>query len=364
MYIENIKLKNFRNYNNQSINLKNGMNILVGPNGIGKTNLLESIYLLSTTRSHRNDVEKDMISFNQEFAAVEGIVNTNNSKDKLNIILHKTGKTLSVNNVAVKRNSEFIGKVNAVLFSPADMDFFDAPPKDRRRLIDMEMGKLSTVYMSNLSNYLKALKQRNAFLKQSSDKTMLSVYTDMIISPQIEIISQRNNFLKYINSYLTYFYNELSGSKNELVMTYKSFIKEKEDKQEMKNEMIETYNSLLDRDIFMKQTNTGIHREDYEFYLNKMDVGKFCSQGQKRMVILALKLSIVQIIYQIKREYPILLLDDVFSELDSQHRTCLLKLLPSTVQTIITTTDIHEVYTINRSDANILNFGKKVDVNG
>ena len=299
-----------------------------------------------------------MISFNEEFASVEGIVVNKNGRDKLDIILHKKGKTLSVNNILVKKNSQFIGKINAVLFSPSEMNLFDDSPRERRRLIDMEIGKLSTSYMNNLSNYLKCLKERNAYLKQGNDKTVLETYTEMIYKPQINIIRERSAFINSLNLYLTYFYNEISGSDNELKMVYQSFIEETKDEKIMLDQIDKTYEKMMERDILLKQTNIGIHREDYQFYLNKLDVSKYCSQGQKRMVILALKLSLVQIIYQIKREYPILLLDDVFSELDSNHRSCLLRLLPNSIQTIITTTDLREVNSIRPQDVNIINIKK------
>ncbi len=358
MYIESVRLKKFRNYSDQTFQLKNGMNLILGENGIGKTNLLESIYLLSTTRSHRNDDEKDMISFGEEFASVEAVSISKNGRNRLNIILHKKGKTLSLNGNMIKRNSEFIGKVNAVIFSPSEMNLFDDSPRERRRLIDMEIGKLSTGYMYNLSNYLKNLKQRNAYLKQGNDKVMLETYTEMIYDPQIKIIKERDSFINALNAYLSYFYSEISGNQNELKMIYKSFIREKSDENKMKEEIKDTYDRLLERDIALKQTNIGIHREDYEFYLNDLNVAKYCSQGQKRMVILALKLSLVQIIYQIKREYPILLLDDVFSELDSNHRVCLLRLLPNSIQTIITTTDLREVSSVKKENINIINITK------
>ncbi len=356
MYIEKVRLKNFRNYQNQTIQFKNGMNILLGPNGVGKTNLLESIYLLSTTRSHRNDNEKEMIAFNQDFAAVEGIVQSSTGRDKLDIVIHKNGKSLLVNNVSCKRNSEFIGKLNAVIFSPNDMNLFDASPKERRRLIDMEMGKLSSRYTYNLSAYLKSLKQRNAYLKQGSDNVLLETYTEMLYEPQMHIIKERNLFINSLNAYLSYFYKEISGSDVKLQIVYRSFVKEKNDNEKILEEIKQTYANMLEKDIYLKQTNTGIHREDYEFYLNNMNVAKYCSQGQKRMVLLALKLSIVQIIYQIKREYPIILLDDVFSELDQSHRIGLLRLLPKTVQSIITTTDLREVNSISKTNVNIINF--------
>lgn len=360
MYINNIKLRNFRNYSYLNIELKNGMNILLGNNGEGKTNLLEAIYLLSTTRSHRNDDNKEMIAFNQQFAAVEGIIESNNSSDKLGIVIQKNGKTLLLNNHPVKKNSEFIGKANAVLFSPTDMNLFNDSPKIRRRMIDMELGKLSSNYMYNLSNYLKCLKERNAFLKNSNNDLLLETYTEMLIDPQIKIIKERAKFVKFLNAYLTYFYNQISGDNEKVQIVYRSFINERDDEEVMKQQLQETYKNSKEKDILTKQTNIGIHREDYEFYINGLNVEKYSSQGQKRMVILALKLAIVQIIYQIKREYPILLLDDVFSELDSKHRVALLRLLPNSVQTIITTTDIREVSLIKAQDVNILHVAKGV----
>ncbi|MBR0137207.1 MAG: DNA replication/repair protein RecF [Erysipelotrichaceae bacterium] len=358
MYVKNIKLRNFRNYSYLNLDLVSGMNILLGNNGEGKTNLLEAIYLLSTTRSHRNDDNKEMIAFNQQFAAVEGTVVSSQSEDKLGIVVQKTGKTLLLNNHPVKKNSEFIGKANAVLFSPSDMNLFTDSPKIRRRLIDVELGKLSNAYMYNLSNYLKCLKERNAFLKTSSNNLLLETYTELLIDPQIRIIKERAKFIKFLNAYITYFYNQLSGGQEKVQIVYRSFINEREDEEVMRNQLKEAYDNSKDKDIFTRQTNLGIHREDYDFYLNGLNVAKYSSQGQKRMVLLALKLSIVQIIYQLKREYPVLLLDDVFSELDANHRVCLLKLLPNSVQTIITTTDIREINLIRSQNVNVLHVEK------
>ncbi|MBQ1826834.1 MAG: DNA replication and repair protein RecF [Erysipelotrichaceae bacterium] len=289
MYVKNIKLRNFRNYSYLNLNLVSGMNILLGNNGEGKTNLLEAIYLLSTTRSHRNDDNREMIAFNQQFAAVEGTVVSSQSEDKLGIVVQKAGKTLLLNNHPVKKNSEFIGKANAVLFSPSDMNLFTDSPKIRRRLIDVELGKLSNVYMYNLSNYLKCLKERNAFLKTSSNNLLLENYTEMLIEPQIRIIKERAKFVKFLNAYITYFYNQLSGGQEKVQIVYRSFINEREDEEVMKTQLKEAYDNSKDKDIFTRQTNLGIHREDYDFYLNGLNVAKYSSQGQKRMVLLALK---------------------------------------------------------------------------
>ena len=362
MFVESVKLKNYRNYRNETVDFTEGMNVIVGDNGEGKTNLLESIYLLSTTRSHRNDDDKELIQFEEEFASVEGIVRYKEDRSKLTAILHKTGKTIMINNQPVRKNSEFIGRLNAVLFEPGDMDFFDDAPKIRRRMVDMELGKLSLSYMHALSDYLKRLKERNAYLKGNVDEMMLETYTELLYEPQIRIIRERNEFIKKINSYISYFYNEITGENHTITMKYRSIVEEKNDEQKMNEELSRLYENIRERDIYLKVTNIGIHREDYLFYLDDNDVSKYCSQGQKRMILLALKLAIVQIIFQVKREFPVLLLDDVFSELDARKRKNLYRLLPQTVQTIITTTDSDEIEV--NENVKLIQIRKGMVVNG
>lgn len=358
MYLDKIKLRNYRNYANELFSLSPGMNIIIGDNGEGKTNLLEAVYLLSTTRSHRNENDRELILFNEDFATVEGLVNYGQKKDRLSVVLHKKGKTLLVNNVPVRKNSEFIGKLNAVLFEPGDMNLFDDSPRVRRRLIDIEMGKLSTLYMYNLSMYLKYLKERNALLKTDVDKIMLEIHTEQLIEPQIRIIKERARFINNLNSYISYFFNQISGGSHKINIVYRSIIKEKDNEDIMKQQIQQSYAASQDRDLMLKQTNLGIHREDYEFYLDGKEVSKYCSQGQKRMIILALKLAFVQIIFQIKKEYPILLLDDVLSELDSKRRSRLMKLLPNSIQTVITTTDYDEIKQLKKKNVNLIRIVK------
>ncbi len=364
MYLQSLRLRSYRNYQNETVDLSKGINVIIGENGEGKTNLLEAVYLLSTTRSHRNDNDRDLIMFDKEFASIDGVVNTTNSQMKLGVVLHKSGKTLLINGVPVKRNSEFIGKINAVLFSPSDMSLFSEAPRSRRRLIDIEIGKLSPTYMYSLNSYLKCLKERNAYLKENIDKLMLETYTEMLYEPQIKVIKARSSFVGLLNNFLTYYYCQLSGDNAKLKVVYSSMIKETEDEEVMLQQLKEGYDNILVRDIYLKSTNIGIHREDYIFYLDDKEVEKYCSQGQKRMVLLALKLSITQIIYQIRKEYPVLLLDDVLSELDSKRRSRLLNLIPAEVQTIITTTDIDKVDLLKMRDVKLLNIKKGMIVNG
>ncbi len=358
MYVSSIRLRNYRNYENQIIDFDKGMNIVIGNNGEGKTNLLESIYLLSTTRSHRVDDNKELIRFDCEFGNVEGNVVINNQNSKLSVVVQKKGKTLMINNNPVRKNSEFIGKLNAVLFAPDDMNLFDDSPRIRRRLFDIEIGKLYPVYMYSLSNYLKYLKERNNYLKGNVDRLMLETLTEIMYEPQIMIIKERSKFINHVNRYLSYYYNQISGEKHELNIEYRSVINEKENEDVMKEQLTKLYENIRERDIYLKQTNSGVHREDYVFYLDGKDVSMYCSQGQKRTVILALKMSIVQIIYDIRKEYPVLLLDDLFSELDSNRRYNVLKMLPASVQTIITTTDAREAELIRDKNVNFISIEK------
>lgn len=358
MHLKSLQLKNYRNYLNESIQLISSTNVIVGNNAAGKTNLLESIYLLSTTRSHRNDDDKELIYFEKEFASVEGMLQTEINPEKLSVVLHKSGKTLLVNNVALKKNSEFIGRINAVLFSPGNMDLFDNSPKFRRKLIDIELGKLSQKYMYSLSSYLKLLKERNIYLKNPVDPLMLDTYTEMLLEPQTEIIRARAGFVERLNKQLSYYFNLISGEEHEIKMVYVSITDERSNTEVMLKQLRELYESSRERDLCLKQTNNGVHREDYVFYFDDREVSKYCSQGQKRMILLALKLSIVQNIYEIKNDYPVLLLDDVFSELDLIRRQNLLETLPKNIQTIITTTDLSELNLPAGNEVNVIKVQK------
>ena len=224
--------------------------------------------------------------------------------------------------------------------------------------------KIITILLDQQENILRdELEEKQKWLRALSDtangtirgkeKIMLETYTEMLFEPEINIIRERAAFIDNLNMYMSYFYNQINGENDQVTIRYQSMIDEKNDRDVMLQQLKTNYDNTLDRDVYLKQTNTGIHREDYIFYLNDREVSKFCSQGQKRMILLALKLSIVQIIFKIKREYPILLLDDVMSELDANKRERLLRLLPETVQTVITTTDLQEMSLIDPKNVNV-----------
>ena len=344
MYIDQIRLKSFRNYDQCSINLTNGINIFIGKNGQGKTNLLESIYFMSTTKSHRNIEDVQLIKMNEEFSCVDCHTCYDSHDVWYSAVIHKKGKTLCIRNQAVKKVSEFMGKINAVLFSPTDMNLFDASPKYRRHFLDVELGKMSTVYINQLNQYNRLLKERNAYLKQDSlDSVLFDSITEQMILPQVFILKKRHVFIEKLNTYISKYYQLISDSDDVIDIQYESVVPYNIDDEIIKSDLVNKYVASRDRDIFLKQTNLGIHREDIIFRINNHDVLAMASQGQKRMIVIALKLALVSIIHEYTGEYPILLLDDVFSELDVYKRNRLVQMLPKKVQTIITTTDKNDL---------------------
>lgn len=340
MYIDQLRLKYFRNYDSCSIDLIPGVNVFIGKNGQGKTNLLESVYFMSTTKSHRGIDDVQLIQFNQDFSCIDAHVCYEDQMSSYSCVIHKKGKTLCIRNQPVKKVSEFIGKINAVLFSPLDMNLFDASPKYRRRFMDVELGKMSMRYIGQLNQYNQLLKERNAYLKQDKvDSILLDTITEQMMEPQLQIIKKRFLFIRQLNDYVPNLYQKMSASDDVVRVHYQCMIEYNVDDALMIQQLQQKFASVKDRDLLLRMTNTGIHREDIAFTLNGHDVNVVASQGQKRMIIVALKLALVSIIHEYTGEYPILLLDDVLSELDVQKKNRLIHLLPKEVQTIITTTE-------------------------
>ncbi|MFI3283567.1 MAG: DNA replication/repair protein RecF [Erysipelotrichaceae bacterium] len=337
MIVKKIRLAHFRNYKELTLEFDEQLNIIIGKNAQGKTNLLESLVLLSTTRSHRLKNDQDMIEHHEEFSVIECIVQSTFNKH-LKIVLNSKGKILYNANNKIARSSDFIGLLNAVIFSPNDLEIFVASPKIRRRLIDLEIGKLSISYMNALNQYYKLMKNRNSLLKKGiSDITHYEVIENQMIIHQKKIIGYRHEFIQQLNQYLKYYFNLLSEKEDQLEMNYLCCL---DDLNNIEVQMKEKYSKYQRQDLMMKSTVFGIHREDIEFKLNGHLVHEYASQGQRRMIVLALKLALVKYIQDMKKDSPILLLDDVLSELDLEHQQLLFKIIPKNTQTIITTTFI------------------------
>ncbi len=334
MYIDSLALNKFRNYDNLDITFSSGTNILYGDNAQGKTNILEAIYLAATTKSHRGSHDKEIIKLGSEEAHIKVNVMKKDIPRKIDMHLRKTKtKGAAIDGLPVRRTADLFGLINIVLFSPEDLGIIKDGPNERRRFIDMELCQLSRIYLSNLAGYNKILGQRNNLLKQIYyDKSLvdtLDIWDEQLISYGNKVIEERDNFIKMMNEIIKDIHKGLTKSNENLIINY-----EKSTEIDIFHE-----NLIKKRDIDLKYqtTNIGPHRDDMTFSINGMDVKTYGSQGQQRTVALSLKLAEIELVKKIINDSPILLLDDVMSELDGNRRNALLDAIKD-IQTIITCT--------------------------
>lgn len=343
MRLKQLRLHNYRNYENLSVSFEDGIHILSGKNAQGKTNILESILYISTTRSHRTNDDEDLIREGMDAFFIKALIEKETKKEELQISVNEKGKNLFIYKTAISRVSDFIGEFNAVMFCPDDMTLFNASPRVRRRFVDMELSKISKKYVSTLFVAQKLLKERNAYLKQEKvNREYLAVITSQLIDAQVIVMKQRYFFLEQLLKKCQTFYKTLSHDDTDISVSYESCVPFSEDSEILHQELCDKYQRNLERDIMFKITSSGIHKEDFVFRMNDKDVATYASQGQKRSILLALKVGMIYMIHEIIHEYPVLLLDDVFSELDRYRRQELLHSLPKEVQIFISTTDAKE----------------------
>ena len=334
MKIDNIDLTNFRNYKRTNLKLYPSKNIIIGNNGTGKTNILESICLVANTRSFRANDDSEMILKGEESSRV--IINTEGHDYK--VIITKNGKSLFIDNTNIKKASDFIGHINAVLFKPDDLELFSHGPRYRRKTIDLELSKISKEYLNAILTYNKLIKDKNALLKENLiDDIYLNTLEDRMIKPISMIIKERELLIDHLDHNIKEYYAKLSGHHEDIKIEYK---KCSEADYDSIKKMI---NDNHRRDLFYHYAVTGPHKDDYIFYFNGSEVINYASQGQKRLLMLSFKLSIVDYIIKRTDERPILLLDDILSELDIDNKRRLLSILPNNIQTIITATDIKDI---------------------
>lgn len=349
MQLQSIDLRNFRNYKQLHLDFGPQTNIFIGKNAQGKTNLLEAIYVLAMVRSHRTNNDQELISWGSDFARLNAVVKRNTTRLTLQLILSKAGKKASLNHIEQKKLSQYIGRFNVILFAPEDLNLVKGSPGLRRRFIDMELGQIDRGYLVNSSKYRQVLRQRNLYLKklhkhQTKDMIYLDVISDQLAGFGAEIIATRNYFLGNMNKFAQQIQGEITNNQEKLQLSYESAVDHPETSVE------DIYQNLLDKlkkqqqhDIFLGSTSVGPHRDDVHFLINDSDVQKFGSQGQQRSVVLSLKLAEVEVFKQEVGDYPVLLLDDVLSELDQARQTQLLKTIENRVQTFITTTNLENV---------------------
>lgn len=334
MYIETLNLKNFRNYNDQEVELNPHINIFYGDNAQGKTNILEAIFLCGFGKSFRTSKEREMIKLGEQFLEVNVFYQKSDRDGKIKIrIIDK--KQVDVNGVKIKKLSDLIGNLNLVIFTPDDIQILKDGPDKRRRFLDMMIGQLRPNYVHNLNLYLKTLDQRNNYLKQIKDENkpenMLEIWDEKLAEYAESICKYRAEFIEKLKNKIQKIHNEVTNNNENLFIEY---ITECENR--------ENYLSVLKQrrklDIIKGFTTKGIHRDDFKIFINGKEVEIYGSQGQHRTAILSLKLSELYVIHDEIGEYPILLLDDFMSELDEKRRKSFLNYIKDT-QVIITCTD-------------------------
>lgn len=338
MKIKQLKLKNYRNYELLDLEFDDSTNIFYGDNAQGKTNILESIYLCGTTKSHRGTKDRDLIKFGEEESHIEAVVEKNKVSFKIDIHLKKNSpKGIAINKVPIRRASELFGIINIVFFSPEDLNIIKNGPSERRRFIDLELAQLDKVYLSDLSNYNRIVNQRNKLLKDVYDRKdlleTLDIWDLQLVQYGNKIIERRKIFVSQMNEIVEKVHRHLTGNKEKLEISYESSTGIYD---------LETALSRnRERDIRMKSTSVGPHRDDLCFISNGLDIRKFGSQGQQRTAALSLKLSEIELVKKIIKDEPILLLDDVLSELDKHRQNYLLDSIRD-IQTLITCTGLDD----------------------
>lgn len=338
MIIKSLKLKNYRNYELLNMAFDSRTNILYGDNAQGKTNILEALYLSGTTKSHRGTKDRDMIRFGEEESHIETIVEKNGVDFQIDMHLKKNSpKGIAVNKIPIRKASELFGLIHFVFFSPEDLNIIKEGPAGRRRFVDLELSQLDRVYLNNLANYNRAVNQRNSLLKEIAYQEhlidTLDIWDMQLVEYGTKVIEARKRFIEQVNDIISDIHYKLTGGKETLVLSYESSIGDMSFEEAVKKNR--------NRDIKFKSTSAGPHRDDVCFRTDGIDIRKFGSQGQQRTAALSLKLSEIELVRMLIKDTPILLLDDVLSELDKHRQNYLLDSIHD-IQTVITCTGLDE----------------------
>lgn len=350
MKLTELNLHHFRNYDEDQVEFSPQINVLIGENAQGKTNLLESIYVLAMTRSHRTNNDRELIEFGKDAAQIKGTVQRELGSLKLELDIGKHGKKAKANHLEKARLSEYLGQLNVILFAPEDLALVKGAPTVRRRFIDMEFGQVSPKYLHDLTQYRDILKQRNRYLKQlqsheAQDQLYLEVLSEQLAAVGGAIISQRVKFLSELEGYAQELHQSITQGRENLTFEYSSAVKDASTltEVELSEALMDLYLQNQSKEIFQGTTLYGPHRDDVRFLINHKNVQTYGSQGQQRTTALSVKLAEIDLMKNQTGEYPILLLDDVLSELDGARQTHLLKTIQDKVQTFLTTPGLSDV---------------------
>ncbi|CQR45795.1 DNA replication and repair protein RecF [Paraliobacillus sp. PM-2] len=350
MHIQELSLANYRNYQDLSVTFDDKVNVIIGENAQGKTNLMEAIYVLAFSKSYRTPRDKELIQWEQNYAKIKSKVYKRKQTFPLEIQFSSKGKKAKINHLEQRRLSDYIGALNVVMFAPEDLNLVKGSPQIRRRFIDMEIGQIQPVYIYHLGQYQKILKQRNHLLKdlqrrKSKDLTMLEVLTEQLIEHASVILEKRFLFLDLLRKWAGPIHKGISREKENMEIGYLASIdvSEMEDREKIRAKYTNSFHYMVDKEIDRGNTQIGPHRDDLIFYVNGKDVQTYGSQGQQRTTALSLKLAEIDLIKSEVGEYPILLLDDVLSELDQYRQSHLLHTIQGKVQTFVSTTSISDI---------------------
>lgn len=338
MIIESIELKNYRNYDELHMEFSAGTNILYGNNAQGKTNILEAVYVCCTTKSHRGSKDREMIHFHEDESHIKLNIRKNDVPYRIDMHLKKNkAKGVAINGIPIRKASELFGIVNVVFFSPEDLNLIKNGPAERRKFIDLELCQLNKLYVHSLVSYNRILMQRNKLLKDlffhPEYEETLDVWDMQLVQYGREIIRYRQDFIEQLNEIIRDIHLNLSGEKEILKIVYDPNASTENLEQEIKRSR--------PQDLKQKTTLVGPHRDDIGFYIDDIDIRKFGSQGQQRTAALSLKLAEIELVKKLVRDYPILLLDDVLSELDGERQNHLLSAI-NHIQTMITCTGLED----------------------
>ena len=342
MKIDNISLVNFRNYEKLDISFGNGLNIFYGKNGSGKTNLIEAIYILALTKSFRISNDKLLIKKGSIKSKVNGEIIKNEDATKYAVVISNEGKTVEINDTKVDKISDYVSRINIILFNPVDTRLIDEAPVDRRKMINIEISQLNKEYLIILANYNRILKQRKFYLRSmyvngNNDTNYVNILTNKLIEYGLLINKYRSEFIQNINKYITEIYSSIFKS-GELKIKYVSSYNNKNS-----SKLLKSYQQNYKKEMEVGKTLIGIHHDDILFFLDNYNLKECGSEGQRKNAIISFKLAEIKVINEIKKINPILILDDLFSELDKEKIRNILKLLDKDVQTFITTTEINKV---------------------
>lgn len=342
MFIKRLQMLNYRNYNVLDINLGPHVNVFMGDNAQGKTNILEGIYYCAFARSHRTSKDRELINWNADNALLSVMVGRERLDKRIDISILKDGKkAIQINKIKIKKIGELFGNFNVVMFSPEDLKIIKDSPGVRRKFIDMELCQLNPKYYYNLVQYNKVLNERNSILRNRNiNKDILDVYDMQLVEFGYNIIMERLEYIQKLNKYSAKIHSDITSGKEKIEFKYTSTIKDLEN-------IKENFYSLLEknrvRDCERGITSVGPHRDDFTVLINDIDTKSYGSQGQQRTAVLTIKFSSLKIIKELTGEHPVLLLDDVLSELDFSRKRYILSTIGD-IQTIITCTGIEDLY--------------------